>query len=277
MAEDETTVLLPGGSSPRSKPPNLGASGPSIESTPLLSDSASTPCYDGAADTASEAVSIPSSAPRSSTRLRKGSRRISLVAMALLAAVMVAIMIGAFIVPGTVQEYAREAAVLEPTNLSIEEITTEGVRARFQANFKLDATRVKNDAVRRVGRAVTWVVRKLANDETDVSVYLPDYENALLGTATIPPLVFKIMDRQHNAVDFVANVRPGGAESYRKVMNKWLEGNLHKLRVEARANVPIRSGIFPLGTHAVSETLVFEGQSLYLSFAALFFGERKLF
>ncbi|CRK39892.1 hypothetical protein BN1723_018740, partial [Verticillium longisporum] len=85
-------------------------------------------------------------------------------------------------------EYAKEAAVLEPTNLSLESITSDGVKARIQANFRLDGSRVKDDSSRRLGRFATWVVRKLGTEETKVNVYLPEYEGTLLGSAVVPPL-----------------------------------------------------------------------------------------
>jgi hypothetical protein len=44
-----------------------------------------------------------------------------------------------------------------------------------------------------------------------------------------------------------------------------------------KAKLHLKTGILPLGTHAVAETLVFEGQSLYRSFASLYFGEKVFF
>ncbi|KAJ2907149.1 hypothetical protein MKZ38_007664 [Zalerion maritima] len=276
MADDEASPLLTSDASPRAE--ETASSGPLLESTPLLSDSSSTPRYDGTEDTREYTASVLSAASsRSSQRSKSskhGTRRISYIAMFILAVLMIAIMILAFILPDAVQEYAKEAAVLEPTNLSIEEITMNGVRARVQANFRLDANRVGNNAVRRVGRAVTWVVREVGNEETEVNVYLPEYDGVLLGTATVPPLAFKLRGGKTTTVDFVTDIKPGDAEGYRGIVNQWLDGKLHELRLQAKAQVPIRSGILPLGTHAISESLVFEGQSLYRSFSSLFFTKK---
>lgn len=197
--------------------------------------------------------------------------------MAFLSLASISIIVVAFFVPAAVEEYTKESAVLEPTNLSIEAITTDGVRARIQANFRLDGSRVRNEHVRRIGRVTTWVVRQLGTDGTQVRVYLPEYGNILLGTAAVPPLVIDIVDGHNTAVDFIADLAPGDAEGIRTVANEWLEGRLDKLRVQGKADIPLKSGIIPLGTHTVVESLVFEGQALYRSFASLFFGERTLF
>jgi len=197
--------------------------------------------------------------------------------MIILALLSIAVIVLAFFVPAAVEEYAKDAAVLEPTNLSLESITADGVRARIQANFRLDGSRVKNDHVRRVGRVATWMVRELGTGETKVRVYLPEYGNILLGTAGVPPLVINVMDSRNTAVDFVADLAPGDAEGIRTIANEWLEGRLDKLRIQGKADIQLKTGIIPLGTHAVSESLFFEGQYLYRSFASLYFGEKSLF
>ncbi|KAJ9149389.1 Pre-rrna processing protein [Pleurostoma richardsiae] len=182
--------------------------------------------------------------------------------MILLALLSIAILVGAFFVPTAVEEYAKEAAVLEPTNLSLESITTNGVRARIQANIRLDGSRVKNDHVRRVGRAATWMVRELGTEATKVEVYLPEYDNILLGTAAVPPLAISIVDGHNTAVDFVAELTPGDAEGIRMIANEWLEGRLDLLRVQGKADIHLKSGIIPLGIHSVSESFTFEAKKL---------------
>jgi hypothetical protein len=197
--------------------------------------------------------------------------------MIILAFFALAVMILAFFVPAAVEEYAKQATVLEPTNLSLVSITPDGVRARIQANFRLDAQRVMNEHVRRVGRAATWLVGELGTGETKLNVYLPEYGDILLGTAGVPPLKVSIVDGRNNAVDFVADLTPGDAEGIRKIANEWLEGRLDSVRVRGQADIQLRAGIIPLGTHGIAESLTFEGQSLYRSFASLYFGEKSLF
>jgi hypothetical protein len=194
--------------------------------------------------------------------------------MGLLGGVAIAILVLAFIVPDAVQEYAQQAAVIEPTSLSIDSITVDGVRARIQANFRLDGSRVKDNHVRRIGQAATWVANQLGSEKTKIDVYVPDYDNALLGSAVIPPLVVNLRDGQTTRLDFIADIRPGNVEGMRTIANDWLDGRLDQLRLSGKTDLRLKSGLIPLGIHSISETLIFEGQSSYRSFATLYFGEK---
>ncbi len=253
----------------------------SLESTPLLSGSDSTPRYDGEHDhyeNDEDAIAAQLADTSSTHSTKKRSRRWpSIIAMIILALLSVTIIVVAFFVPAAVEEYAKQAAVLEPTNLSLESITADGVRARIQANFRLDGQRVQNEHVRRIGKAVTWIVRELGTEETQVRVYLPEYDNIMIGSANLPPLAIKIVDGYTTTVDFVADLAPGNADGIRTIANEWLEGRLDVLRLQGKADINLKSGIIPLGTHAISESLTFEGQSLYRSFASLYLGEKSLF
>lgn len=199
-----------------------------------------------------------------------------MAAMIILVLLVVAALLVGFLVPGAVKSYAENAAVIEPTALSVESITSDGVQARIQANFRLDGAKVQDANARRIGRLATGIMRKLETDETKVNVYLPTYDNVLLGSAVIPPITIDIVDGHTTTIDIVADLSPGAPESIRSVANDWLEGRLGQLRVTGAADLKIKSGIIPLGTHNVQESLVFEGQALYRSFAALYFGEKMV-
>ncbi|KAI1132588.1 hypothetical protein F5Y10DRAFT_197349 [Nemania abortiva] len=258
MAEDETSSLL---SSPKGKGSDRDTHEP-VESTPLLSGDSASPGYDGDGDSAS-LRSHHSHAPSTHSTGKKKSRRWpSVIAMVLLGCVAIAIIILAFIVPDAVQEYAQQAAVIEPTSLSIDSITPDGVRARVQANFQLDGSRVKNDHVRRIGRASTWVANKLASEKAKIDVYVPDYDNILLGSADIPPLVVGLRDGITTYFDFIADIRPGNVEGMRMIANDWLDGRLDKLRLNGKTDLSLKSGLIPLGTHPISETLIFEANKI---------------
>lgn len=252
-----------------------------VESTPLLASTSATPGYGGDdVQTERDDVSIRSRQSRTSTihsADKKSRRWPSFIAMGVLACVAIAIIILAFIVPEAVQEYAQQAAVIEPTSLSIDSITTDGVRARVQANFRLDGARVKNDHVRRIGKASTWVANQLGSEEAKIDVYVPDYDSILLGSAVIPPLVVSVRDGTTTYFDFIADIRPGNVEGMRTIANDWLDGKLDRLRLNGKTDLSLKSGLIPLGTHAISETLIFEGQSLYRSFSALYLGEKVFF
>jgi hypothetical protein len=186
----------------------------------------------------------------------------SLVAIGILSALCLLIAFGAFVVPDRVQDYAKQAVVVEPTNLAFEAITDKGVRARIQANFRLDGSRVKDAATRRIGRAVTSIVRQLGTDATTVSVYLSDYSNALVGTAALPPLAVSVVDGHATNLNIVTELTAGDAEALRIIANKWLEGKLDVVRVEGKAWVPVRSGVLSLGNHSISEPMVFQGKDV---------------
>ncbi|KAF3766009.1 hypothetical protein M406DRAFT_97430 [Cryphonectria parasitica EP155] len=225
---------------------------PGNESTPLLSSS-DTLGYDGIDHGQQDRGDGASKAPR--------RRWPSIIAMILLGILSIAIIVVAFVVPAAIEEYAKEAAVLEPTNLSLESITTDGVRARIQANFRLDGSKVKSDHVRRVGSVATWFVRELGTEATSVNVYLPEYDNIMLGSANIPPINLKI-NGQNTAIDMVADLVPGQAEGIRTLANEWLEGRMNRVRFLGKADIQLKTGIIPLGTHTVSESLTFEGGGL---------------
>jgi hypothetical protein len=193
-----------------------------------------------------------------------------------LALAVIGIILAAFFAPEVVEEYAKEALVVEPTNLSIHNFTATGVIARVQANFRMDASRVKNNAVRNIGRFGTWVAGEVESKESKVEVYLPEYDNILIGTAQVPRVVVDIRNGHTTAIDFLTALEPGDLDGIRRVANDWLEGRLAEIRIMGKANVGLKSGLFPLGTQTITESLIFEGQSLYHSFASLYLGEKFL-
>ncbi|KHO02016.1 uncharacterized protein MAM_01017 [Metarhizium album ARSEF 1941] len=179
----------------------------------------------------------------------------SLIAMAILATSVIAVMVLGFVVPPAVRQYVESAVVLEPTDLSVESLTAGGVRARMKATFQLDGSRVKDENARRVGRLATGIMRQLGTAETKLRVYLPHYDNALVGTAALPPITLNLVDGQVTNLDFVTEIAPGDTDTMRKVVNKWLKGNLDTLKVTGATALSLKSGIIPLGTHDVSESM----------------------
>jgi hypothetical protein len=156
-----------------------------------------------------------------------------------------------------------QAAVFEPTNLSIDSFTATGVQAKVQGRFMMDASRVSNRAVRDLGRAATWIARKVESGESQVKVYLPEYGNVFLGMATIPSIEVDIRNGHATSINFLSDLRAGDIDGIRRIANDWLDDRLGQLRIEGRAEIPLKSGLFPLGTQSISESLSFEGQILY--------------
>ncbi|KAM4059943.1 pre-rRNA processing protein [Hirsutella rhossiliensis] len=234
--------------------PLLAREDPLNESTPLLPDRQ---------QRASGQQS--GSSPSLSKRLAKLRGRWpwpSIIAILVLAALFLAIIILGFVTPPAVKQYVESAVVLEPTSLSLESLTAEGVRARIQANLRLDASRVSDGNARRIGKLVANMMGNLDTDGTQVSVRLPHYHDALLGTAVVPPFSIDLVDGHTNKLDFVADVVPGDAETLRKIVNEWLDGKLGKLKVTGAAALRLKSGIFPLGTHDVVESMVIQAKEV---------------
>lgn len=200
----------------------------------------------------------------------------SLVAIIVLGILVAVVMVLGFVVPPAVQEYVENAVVLEPTDLSVESLTADGVRARIKGTFILDGSRVQDDNTRRIGRIATAIMRQLGTEETKLRLHLPHFDNALVGTALLPPINLRLVDGQVTNLDFVADFVPGDTETARRVVNEWLQGKLHQLKVTGATTLSLKSGIFPLGTHDVSESMVFEGQSLYRAFSAIYFGQKTI-
>lgn len=278
MASGETSPLLSTATAAKGK----SLDNHSGETTPLLSSTTDTPRYDGDNDEPDHEVASVRSHLSDLSSIRsqktKSTRRWpSFIAMGILGLMVIAIIALAYIVPDAVQEYAKQAAVVEPTSLSLESITADGLRARIQATFRLDGARVANDHVRRVGKAATWVANQLGTEETTIVVTLPDYGDLLLGTAAIPPLVIHLKDGDVTYFDFVTEIVPGNMEGIRSIANEWLEGRLDKVRLRGKADLALKSGLLPLGTHSVAESLVFEGQSLYRSFSSFYLGKKVFF
>lgn len=187
-----------------------------------------------------------------------------MLAWIILTLAVIFIMAAAFFGPAIVEEYASQALVFKPTSISIDSFTPTGVRAKIQADFVLDASRVKNEAVRNIGRAGTWIARGIESEQTDVRVYLPELGNVLLGTAVVPGIPIDIRNGHVTKIAILTDLEPGEMDGIRRIANDWLEGRVGQVRLQAKAEIPLRSGIIPLGTHGIVESLVFEGQSLYI-------------
>ncbi|KAI4724164.1 hypothetical protein E4T49_08114 [Aureobasidium sp. EXF-10728] len=181
----------------------------------------------------------------------------SLLALLLLCIIAVLIMVLGFLAPSKVQEYAVKAATFEPTSLSIHSFTTTGVTARIQGDFSMRAENVKDKSVRRFGRFGTWIARKVETGQSSVQVTLPDYKDALLGTAEIPSIVADIRDGHTTHIDFLTELSPGNTDAIRRLAKDFIDGKLQELRVSAEASVPVKSGLINLGRQTVSRAMAF--------------------
>ncbi|KAF2142445.1 uncharacterized protein K452DRAFT_326348 [Aplosporella prunicola CBS 121167] len=186
----------------------------------------------------------------------------SVIALLLLCAAVVIIMILGFLVPEAVQEYTNQAVVFQPTGLRFESFNPDGVAVRVEGDFTMDASKVQRKSVRDFGRFGTWIAKEVESGESSVEVALPDYGNAVIGTAIIPPIKVSIRNGRTTHIKLVANLHPGSMDGVRDIANDWITGKLGALRLQGKANVPLKSGIIHLGTQKIEEALVFEGNAI---------------
>ena len=236
------------------------SSGRPEESTPLLSREDDHRDYGDAPNQSTAASSLRSLQDGGSKSGGKKSRRWpTIIALMLLTLILLAILGLGFAAPEVAEQYAREAMVFQPTDLSIASFTSSGVRARIRGDFTMDASKVHKKSVRDLGRAGTWIARAAESKSTTVEVYLPEYGNVLLGSADVPPILVDLRNGHTTHMDFVSDLKAGDLDGIRRIANDWLEGRLGQLRVRGYADVQINSGIFSFGTQSLSETLVFKG------------------
>ncbi|KAL8697040.1 MAG: hypothetical protein Q9201_007342, partial [Fulgogasparrea decipioides] len=237
---------------------SINPSGQSEESTPLLSREIDERSYGDAPDRSIAASSL-SSLQEGGSKKAKGSRRWpTVIALTVLTVALLVILGLGFAAPEVAEQYASEAMVFQPTDLSIDSFTASGVRARIQGDFTMDASKVRKKPVRDLGRAATWIAKAVESNPTAVKVYLPEYGDVLLGSADVPPIVVDIRNGHTTHLDFVSDLNAGALDGIRRIANDWLDGRLAQLRVRADADVKIKSGIFSLGAQTLSESLVFK-------------------
>lgn len=169
------------------------------------------------------------------------------------------ILLFVFAAPAVVKRYAEEAAVFTPRDLSIDSITPHGLRARVQGDFVLNSTRVPGKQARNFGRFTTWVIREVETAPSDVLVYLPEYGNVLVGTASLPVMKLNVRDGLATHVDFLTDLATGDIRGMRSVAMDWLEGRLGRLRLKGSTRMHLKSGLLGLGTHTLSESVTFGG------------------
>ena len=236
------------------------------ESTPLLSRNENNGGY-GDAPIRDEAGSRAASSLRSlqDGGFAKGKspmRWPTKIALTIMSLVFIVILCLGFAAPAVVEEYAKQAMVFEPTDLSIDSFTHTGVKARIRGGFTLDGSRVARKPVRDLGRAGTWLARAVRSGQSKVQVYLPEYDNLLLGTANIPPIVVDIRDGHTTHMDFLSDLKAGNLDGIRRMAMDWIEGRIAGLTIKGVADVPLKSGIFSLGTQSLVHILRFDGKSI---------------
>lgn len=225
------------------------------EATPLLQARSSTapPSYDGTTPSCPVHAAPSVHSPPSPRTLSK------FLFLALLCTSLVAIISLRLLAPSAAAQYVREAVIFDVSNLSVESFTNHGVRARIQASVTIDSGRVESRAIRAFGVMGTWLTRKISTDESKVYIYLPEYGEDLLGTATAAATVLDIQNGHITLIDFVSEVETGSLDILRSVANDYLNGGLGLVRVRGEADIAFKSGLLNVGAHRISEEMTFEG------------------
>lgn len=240
-----------------------GGSAHAEESTPLLHRDAN---YGDGPANSQEPASITASSLRClqnfDHRESKCRRWPTIVALVLLVLTITTILILGFAAPEIVEEYAKEATVFNPVYISIDSFTSSGVKARFQGDFTVDASRVHNKPVRDLGRFGTWIAQAVESKTSEVKVFLPEYGEVLLGTAYVPGIAVDVRNGHTTRVDFLCDLVAGDIDGIRAILNDWIEGRLGQLRVQGVARIGLKSGLFSLGTYQITRSLVFQGLCL---------------
>ena len=232
------------------------------EATPLLSRDEDT-APETVTQDGSRPVSPANSLDDESTPKKGAFRRRwpTFVALTFLGLAMLLVIAFGFAAPAVVEEFAQQAAVFNPTNLSIDSFTPRGVNARLQGDFYLDSSKVRKQAIRDLGRATLWIAAAVEVNPLEVEAVLPEYGDVLLATADVPAVVLSTKEGAVTHLDFVAGLESGDLEAIRRIANDWIQGNLGSLRVEGRSKVALKSGIFSLGTKEFSQDLLLEGET----------------
>lgn len=215
----------------------------------------------------SQPQDAPSSHPPSlsdsldDTQGKKRKRWPTIAALTVLCLAVILICFG-LALPSVIEEYAKEGIVFEPTKLTIDSFTSFGVRARIQGDFYMDASKVQHKATRDLGRFGTWIAREVESKKSTVDVFLPDYDDVLLGSATVPPMKLNIRNHQHNHVDTIADLEPGDVDGIRRIAKDFLDQKINSLDVKAVARVSVRSGLINVGKQTITQFLRLQGNDI---------------
>lgn len=183
----------------------------------------------------------------------------SILALIILCVAVALILLG-FLATEGVEEYAMQAADFKLTKLSLDSLTEHGVKVYVEGDFTMDASKVKKQSVRNLGRFGMWIAREVESGPTNVDVYLPEYGNTRVGTAKIPGIKVNVRSGHTTHISFYARVEPGSFDGIRNVANDWMKGNLDQIRLKGKADIPLRSGLLRLGSQTVEESFVFQGE-----------------
>ncbi|KAK9481305.1 hypothetical protein V1514DRAFT_300662 [Lipomyces japonicus] len=160
--------------------------------------------------------------------------------------------------------YAKQAINLNISSVSVLDLSSEGLHAHVQGEISFDSSRVKDRSTRILGRIATSIMRKAEVRDTFMIISKVDLNDGSkvdqLGRATVPNIVVDIRDNHVTPIDFISNVEDiADVEDIAKLVRDYLQGNLKEAIFRGDADLPLQSGILPLGTHHVAHDIKFQG------------------
>ncbi|KAK9248658.1 hypothetical protein V1506DRAFT_452476 [Lipomyces tetrasporus] len=165
--------------------------------------------------------------------------------------------------------YAKQALNLNISSVSVENLSSEGLKAHVLGEVSFDSSRVKDRPTRVFGRIATTVMRKAEVKDTYLFIsHVDDNDNVdVFGRASVPNIVVDIRDNHVTPIDFVSTVEDiASAKEIAKLVQEYLQGKLQDAVFRGDADLPLRSGILPLGTHHVSHDVKLQGEQLLLPY-----------
>ncbi|KAI5812587.1 hypothetical protein BZA77DRAFT_138760 [Pyronema omphalodes] len=216
------------------------------ESSPLLLNAQQTPSYDGSTEGSS------------SLCVARHKRWPSIIALTAFCGSIIGVLACGFIVPSYAVRYAQESAVLDLRSVAVDSFTDNGVKVRVKADVVVDAHRVKYWTVRTVGRMGAAIIGSVNVDNLNLNVRLPEYDNALLGTAQVPGMSINIRNGNTNHLDFIADTKPGDLETIRLLANDYINGAVKNLKVFGEAGMTIRKGLIHFGIDNIRQDFIFK-------------------
>ncbi|EWC45724.1 hypothetical protein DRE_05061 [Drechslerella stenobrocha 248] len=190
------------------------------------------------------------------TKQRQGSPLVLVIALGLLCSLMVLILFIGFVFPEAAQEYAKKAAQVRLDSVSVDSLTPNAVRVRVKARVTIDANRLRSSPLKGFGILVGSVAGQVQIGSSEATLYLPDYPDGVLGTASYPNFAVNLGNGQYTDIDIICEVVPGSVEGIKPVVSDYLDGKIHSLTVHVESNMPLKSGLLPLGIHKVIEEIV---------------------
>ena len=182
------------------------------------------------------------------------------MALAALCGLMLAILALCFLIPAAAQRYAQDAVALDINSVGVDSFTDRGVKVAVQAKVDVHARRVKGWGVRTLGRIGTFVVGSVRVKDFDVRVHLPDYDNALVGTAQVPGMTIDIRNGHTTNLNFVADTQPGSVDTIRLLANDYLSGNLNSVKVLGEVDLRIKEWFMFVNPGRMTRELVLKGK-----------------